>query len=72
MRHERKDETDKTFGYLYVVRFARVDRWGAAVWSCRCVCGRLVEATGGDLRRGHTVSCGCKRHLNFEKKGGRK
>lgn len=28
-------------------------------WLCRCDCGRVVSASGWDLRAGRTTSCGC-------------
>lgn len=28
-------------------------------WACRCVCGRLVVVSSGNLRGGNTLSCGC-------------
>ena len=31
------------------------------VWRCRCDCGIKRVVCGGDLRRGHTRSCGCYR-----------
>ena len=54
-----KDERDKTYGRLYVVREAGRTRQGAVTWLCRCSCSEIVEVAGSDLRRGHTRSCGC-------------
>lgn len=28
-------------------------------WLCRCDCGGNTIATTADLKRGHTLSCGC-------------
>jgi hypothetical protein len=28
-------------------------------WECACDCGVKVTVNGGDVRRGHTTSCGC-------------
>ena len=41
----RSDKRDKTY---------------CAYWVCLCVCGRLFEARGLDIRRGRQKSCGCK------------
>ena len=30
-------------------------------WACRCDCGWTTRVAGNDLRRGHTLSCGCLR-----------
>lgn len=61
-----KDETGKTYGYLYVNRQAnenekpRHDRTGI-YWNCTCLkCGRNNVIIFGDyLRKGQTISCGC-------------
>lgn len=67
MRQTRiKDETGKTYGYLYVNRQAteeekpRHDRTGI-YWNCTCLkCGKTNVIVFGDyLRKGETVSCGC-------------
>jgi hypothetical protein len=31
------------------------------IWRCRCECGSETHATGSDLKRGNTKSCGCLR-----------
>lgn len=55
------DLTGKTFNRLKVKKEAGRDRWGQILWECECSCGsrKKVIATGGDLRRGNTKSCGC-------------
>jgi hypothetical protein len=45
-------------------RYAVLDRAGntpdgQATWLCRCVCGKEKTIRGGQLRSGHTKSCGC-------------
>ena len=30
-----------------------------SVWICKCDCGKLAEISGGSLRTGNTISCGC-------------
>lgn len=32
---------------------------GQATWNCRCDCGTLFVAKGGNIRSGNTASCGC-------------
>ena len=56
---EIKNEQDKRYGRLHVVREAGRARWGGVTWLCKCDCGGLEEVVGSDLRRGHTRSCGC-------------
>lgn len=57
------DLTGKSFGRLLVLEQAptRVSPKGTKMvyWRCRCSCGNLVEISGGLLRSGNTVSCGC-------------
>lgn len=36
---------------------------GDATWTCRCFCGCIFVADGGDLRGGHKRSCGCLKIL---------
>ncbi len=58
-----QDLTGKVFGRL-MVRCRSNDQVrpsGVRVpkWWCLCLCGKILEIEGGDLRRGTTVSCGC-------------
>ena len=56
---QRKDISTQRFGRLTVLRYVRSDKRGEAMWKCRCDCGKVVLALGGNLRSGHTQSCGC-------------
>jgi len=38
-------------------------------WRCKCECGNEVTIIQGDLRRGHTKSCGCLSNENRIKVG---
>jgi len=57
----RIDHTGQRFGRLTVVRCegALSARTPEAAWLCRCDCGGATIATGSNLRRGKTRSCGC-------------
>lgn len=44
-----KDEERSTPGYIY--------------WKCQCDCGGATSVYGGNLRKGHTQSCGCLRKI---------
>jgi len=50
----------KKFGRLTVIAMTagRKDSMGY-FYSCRCDCGNVIEASGTNVRRGHTTSCGC-------------
>jgi hypothetical protein len=54
------DLSGQRFGRLVVGALAPSDSAGAK-WSVHCDCGNEFIATSGDLRRGHTTSCGCFR-----------
>lgn len=49
----RLDLTGQTFGRLTALEPS------GAKWSCRCECGRTSVVSVGNLRSGHTQSCGC-------------
>lgn len=49
------------FGMLTVVGKAEPSPDGQVIWRCRCECGRETLVRGGNLRNGHTKSCGCYR-----------
>lgn len=39
-------------------------------WKCKCDCGKIFTASGGNLRNGHTTSCGCfRKEMNTLIKG---
>lgn len=55
-----EDLTGKHFGKLTVLY--RVRNTGAtrgAKWKCLCSCGNTVEVLAANLKRNHTLSCGC-------------
>jgi len=52
------DITGQRFGKLLVSNF--VERKNCHSWfKCDCDCGGMTVTTSNNLRRGHTVSCGC-------------
>lgn len=59
------DLTGKKFGRLTVIGRGEnyISPKGAASvrWLCECECGNKILVTGGSLKGGGTVSCGCKR-----------
>jgi len=54
----RIDLTGQRFGRWTVVAFARAEQ-SHVWWLCLCDCGEQKVVRGGDLRRGHSFSCGC-------------
>ena len=57
------DLTGRRFGKLVVLEHAgkRVEKRKTPVWRCKCDCGKEIVVAGGNLRTGHTKSCGCLR-----------
>jgi len=54
------DITGRVYGSLSVLGFAKRDRLKKrSYWWCRCKCGNLTKPSAGDLRSGHTTTCGC-------------
>jgi hypothetical protein len=52
---------NEKLGRLSVVEVVSRNTKGEYIWKCHCDCGNYVNILGGDLRRGHTTSCGCYR-----------
>ncbi len=57
------DLTGQKFGRLIVIQRLENDINDNLRWLCECDCeeGERIIAQGGDLKRGHTKSCGCLR-----------
>ena len=53
------DETGNRYGRLVVIERSRNDKFGQAMWLCKCTCGNDIIVLGGNLRRERTRSCGC-------------
>lgn len=64
MANPRLNLVGQRYGRLLVVDPAGLTAAGGTNWSCRCDCGRVMEASSRNLRRGYTTSCGC-----FQKEG---
>lgn len=57
---KRLDITGQRFGLLVAASFERTTR-GQSLWLCVCDCGTKSIKQLGNLRSGHTTSCGCLR-----------
>lgn len=53
------DLTGKRYGKLIVLERSN-DGKRIIRWVCRCDCGNETIVQGGNLKNGHTQSCGCK------------
>ena len=63
-----KNEIDNKYGHLTVIARAGSTPRGIAQWECKCDCGNPnhIIVTGDNLRRGHTLSCGCDKRSHGE------
>lgn len=67
------DITNQHFDRLTAIRRVGTTKDRAAIWLCRCECGKTTKVTGKHLRSGHTRSCGClQRAYNQERHGHRR
>lgn len=53
------DLTGQRFGRLTVISELGKGKDGGTIWTCLCDCGNEVQVKSGNLRNGHTLSCGC-------------
>lgn len=55
-----EDLTGKEFGRLTVLyRIKNLGKTSGAKWRCQCSCGKTVDVLAANLKRNHTLSCGC-------------
>lgn len=59
MHGNAKDLTGKQFGRWAVIRRVENSATGLICYLCRCQCGSEKVVYAGNLRRGHSKSCGC-------------
>ncbi len=62
--HKFIDLSEQRFGKLTVLKRAENSKNGLVRLLCRCDCGKEKIVQYGNLKNGHTQSCGC---LNIEK-----
>ena len=62
------DLTGKVFGRWTALERSENKKTGSARWACVCICGahRILDA--GSLLSGNSISCGCYRKENPNKK----
>lgn len=65
----RIDITGHRYGLLVVQEFLETKGNGQSLWECLCDCGNVSHAFSGNLRSGHTTSCGCQSSRNKKTHG---
>lgn len=53
--------TGERFGKLVAIKTIGKNKNGGYLWQCKCDCGNEIIANVGNLKNGHTKSCGCLR-----------
>lgn len=53
------DMTGKKYNRLTVIGKCEQRDNGHVMWKFKCECGKIIQARGGDVRQGKTMSCGC-------------
>ena len=53
------DLSKQRFGRLLAISATAKRRGSNVIWRCLCDCGKKTEVEAGQLRNGHTRSCGC-------------
>lgn len=59
-----KNIIGQQFGKLIVLEQTSERQCGAIIWKCKCECGTIAYVSTGNLKSGHTKSCGCERFNN--------
>ena len=63
------DLTGKVFGKLTVIKeHPERTPQGSVQWVCQCECGNSTIVSGDNLRRNHTLSCGCLQKESAQKR----
>lgn len=55
-----QDITGQRFGKLVALNYEIKNQ--KVYWKCQCDCGNTTIVAGGNLKNGHTQSCGCIQH----------
>ena len=64
---QQHDITGQRFGKLtalYPIEERATN--GGVKWACICDCGEMAYPTMNNLKRGHTLSCGCRKDSKWE------
>lgn len=56
---KKNDLKNKRFGRLTVVDYLGNNKYGKALWLCKCDCGNTKIIVGSSLTNNMTYSCGC-------------
>lgn len=54
-----EDLIGRKFGRLTVIKMEEREEGKPVRWICKCDCGNILSVGRGNLKKGHTKSCGC-------------
>ena len=57
----RDDIEGMRFGKLVAIGYSSGNKYGGAMWDCKCDCGNITTVRASTLKDGRTTSCGCVR-----------
>ena len=60
------DRIGQKFGKLTIIKRVYPNKWGNAVFQCRCDCGEVVDVQSNNLISGGTKSCGSCQGRKFK------
>lgn len=52
------DETGNKYKFLTVIKRSQ-SKDSRAIWECLCICGKIIEVVGKELRKNKNLNCGC-------------
>ena len=52
-----KNLKNKQFGKLVVIKYLHNNKYGSAMWKCKCACGNVLNVRGSNLTTGNTTQC---------------
>jgi len=65
------DLTGQKFNELTPIRYVGSNKWGNALWLCKCDCGKDKIILGSDIKRGRSKNCGCSKLKHGHTKDGK-
>lgn len=60
-----EDLTNQTINNLTFIKYVKNDRFGKAVWLCKCHCGKEKLLNASAIKANLTTSCGCNKRKNL-------
>lgn len=56
-----EDLTGVKYNKLLFLKYVKNDKFGKAIWLCRCDCGKEKNLNASAIKAGLTTSCGCNK-----------